>query len=266
MWSWFSPARSTPARFSPPGTLRNPTGPALHADFLRTSGGAFLIEGFTAEGGGAEGAIRLSGAQIGAEFNLSGATLRNPDGPALAAFNLHTGVAVLDDGFTAEGAGDQGAVRLLGAQIDTQLIMCSATLRNPTGPALYAGRLHTGGDVFLNEGFTAEGGGGGEGAVRLDGAQIGGQLSQDSDELIQSLCGQSDLAHDEVGRPRSSRHEKLTKFLVVEGGAVILHKGAAHLVQHSKGTRACWDGHRLYLLHRASRQKVARAARVEEIK
>jgi hypothetical protein len=103
-------------------TLRNPTGPALHADRLQTDSGVLLDEGFTAEGTNVRGAVRLLGARIGGPLVPSSATLRNPTGPALNAEGLQTDSDVyLDEGFTAEGAGDDGAVRLLGGRIGGQL-------------------------------------------------------------------------------------------------------------------------------------------------
>ena len=157
-------------------TLTNETGPALTADRVSVVGDVFLDKGFTAIGHGDDGAVRLLGAQITGQVSLSGATLTNETGPALAADGVSVGGDVfLDKGFTAIGHGDDGAVRLLGAQITGQVSLSGATLTNETGPALIADRVSVGSDVFLDERFTATGYGE-DGAVRLPGAQITGGL------------------------------------------------------------------------------------------
>ena len=157
-------------------TLRNKSGPALIADGLQVGQGMFLSDGFTATGSGEVGAVRLLGAHIGGQLDCTGATLRNDSGPALLADSLQVGQAMfLRGGFTATGSGEDGAVRLLGAHIGGQLDCTGATLRNDSGPALNADSLQVGQAMFLSGGFTATGSGE-NGAVRLPGAHIGGQL------------------------------------------------------------------------------------------
>src|SRR5664280_2803006 len=150
--------------------LRNDSGPALLADGLTVGGGVFLREGFTATGAGELGAVRLLGANISGQLDCSGAQLRNDSGPALLADRLTVGGGVfLREGFTATGAGELGAVRLLGANISGQLGCSAAQLRNDSGPALAADGLTVSASVFLRDGFTATGAGE-LGAVRLLGA------------------------------------------------------------------------------------------------
>ncbi len=62
-------------------TLRNPTGPALTADHLQTDGSVFLHEGFTAEGGGADGTIRLVNARIGGQLDCRNSTVTSRSDP-----------------------------------------------------------------------------------------------------------------------------------------------------------------------------------------
>lgn len=113
----------------------------------------------------------MIGARIGGQLDCSGATVRNPSGPALIADALHVdGETFLNECFTADGVGEQGAVRLRGARIGGALDCSGATIRNPSGPALIAERLQVDGKVGLSAGFTAEG------AVQLSGAHIGDQL------------------------------------------------------------------------------------------
>src|SRR5664280_986617 len=156
--------------------LRNDSGPALYADGLTVGDSVFLRAGFTATGAGEDGAVRLPGANISGQLACSGAQLRNDSGPALLADGLTVGGGVfLHDGFTATGTGEDGAVRLLGANVSGQLDCSAAQLRNDSGPALTADRLTVAGGVFLCDGFTATGAGK-DGAVRLPGANISGQL------------------------------------------------------------------------------------------
>jgi len=123
-----------------------------------------------------QAAVNLDGASIGGQLGCRGAQLRNDSGPALSADRLTVGGSVfLSEGFTATGAGEDGAVRLPGANISGRLDCAGAQLRNDSGPALYADGLTVGGGVFLRDGFTATGAGE-DGAVRLLGANISGRL------------------------------------------------------------------------------------------
>jgi sRNA-binding regulator protein Hfq len=75
------------------------------------------------------------------------------------------GTFFLSDGFRAEGE-----VRLLGAQIGSNLQCGGGTFKNPTGTALNADNINVQGYVFLRNGFSAEG------KVNLLGARIGSSL------------------------------------------------------------------------------------------
>lgn len=121
-------------------------------------GGVFLNRGFLAEGTGELGAVRLPGAVIGTMLNLSGATIRNPEGPALVADYLHTGSNVmLGDGFRAEGRRDSGTVRLIGARVGGQLV-CEggqAHAAEPTDIAFNLAQARVAGDLLLPASFAA---------------------------------------------------------------------------------------------------------------
>jgi hypothetical protein len=157
--------------------LEHSTEPPLNADRLTCS--ALFLHGARIIGHTYDGAVRLPGAQVSGTIDCDGASLRNDSGPALVADRLQVGQAMfLRGGFTAIGAGDLGAVRLLGAQISGQLDCTGAALRNNSGPALVADRLRVGQDMYLRSGFTATSGGA-DVAVDLTGARIGGTLSFD---------------------------------------------------------------------------------------
>jgi hypothetical protein len=155
--------------------MSNVSGPALHAEQVHVEGHVRLYSGFTAAGAGELGAVRLSGAHIGGVLNCADATITNPSGPALRAGFLQLGAILNCTGLTANGNGELGAVRLPGAHIGGVLDCSGASITNPSGPALHGERLHIGGDVYLREGFTADGHGE-LGAVWLLGTHIGGQL------------------------------------------------------------------------------------------
>jgi hypothetical protein len=155
--------------------LSNESGPALLADRIQVAQAVHLDEGFTAEGAGEDGTVRLIGARVGGRLSCSGAQLSNTSGPALHADGIQVDEDVfLDDGFTAEGAGEDGTVRLLGARIGGQLNCRGARLRNESGTALDASQLVTA-HAFLDS-IAAEGGGV---YVTLDLSEvkISGQLS-----------------------------------------------------------------------------------------
>ncbi len=153
-------------------TLRNDSGPALNADNVAVGSSLFLDLGFTATGAGLTGVIRLSGARIGDQLVMHGATLTNHSGPALLAKEvITTGDLLLDNGFAATGA-----IYLPGANIGGSLGMRRAILASDSGSALLADRLSVARGLHLDEGFTATGSGL-DGTVRLPGGHIDGQLS-----------------------------------------------------------------------------------------
>jgi hypothetical protein len=139
-------------------------GSALVADGMK-AGSVFLDQGFTAAG-----AVRLPGADITGQLICRGARLTDADsgGNALVADRLKAGRVLLDQGFNAAGA-----VRLLDADIGGQLSCSGARLTgaDSDGSALVADGVRVAGDMGLDQGFAAAG------AVRLPGADIGGQLN-----------------------------------------------------------------------------------------
>ncbi|MCZ7474715.1 hypothetical protein [Micromonospora sp. WMMC273] len=156
--------------------ISNESGPAVHADGLHVDQNLAFIEGFRATGCGSLGAISLIGAHVGGQLNCTGAIIRNDSGPALQADRLEADQNVAFIGqFHATGAGDDGAVRLIGGHISGQLMCIGATIRNDSGPALVADGLYVSQDVGLVHGFCATGAGE-RGAVRLIGAHIAGEL------------------------------------------------------------------------------------------
>ncbi|WP_171055205.1 hypothetical protein [Mycobacterium sp. DBP42] len=112
----------------------------------------------------AEGEVRTIMATIDGQLNLSGATVDNPGGIALAIDGAKVG------GVFAHGFQAQGEVRANRATIDGSLNLAGATLDNPGGKALAIDGAKVGG-VFADEGFQAQG------EVRALGATIDGSLN-----------------------------------------------------------------------------------------
>ncbi|MEB0268045.1 hypothetical protein, partial [Cryobacterium sp. 10I5] len=137
------------------------------------------------DGGADPHGLQLRGARIVGRLDLD--HLISPIRLSLKSCHLPEGVdgercqiSDLDLSRSVVGVTDQyasdGAVRFLGAQITGQLSLSGAILTNETGPALTADGVSVGGDMFLDDEFTATGHGD-DGAVRFPGAQITGQLS-----------------------------------------------------------------------------------------
>ncbi|MFJ7217653.1 hypothetical protein [Amycolatopsis sp. NPDC098790] len=147
--------------------IRSGDGPALYLDDLECR--ALKGAGLRATGIGAGGAVRLLGARVSGEVFFGEAALTNESGPVVFA----DGAVAEEDfsltGATVTGAGEDGALRLLGARIGGQLDLGDATLVNDSGPAVGADRLRAGG--LYGTGVTVTG------AVSLLGARIDGQVN-----------------------------------------------------------------------------------------
>lgn len=101
--------------------------------------------------------------------------------------------------FTATGNGELGAVHLVSAHIRAQLNCAGAQLRNTDGPALHGNDLTVDGSVMLRRGFVADGESA-EGAVRLQGVSIAGQLSLNDAALTNSLGPAVDCSDARIGQ------------------------------------------------------------------
>jgi hypothetical protein len=133
--------------------------------------GTLGLTGATVIGHTDAGAVELLAAHIGGRFDCTEVTLCNDSGPALDANTLYVGKNMLLSGeFT--GTGGEGAISLLGAQIDGQLGFDGTQLRNDSGPALDAQGMQVGLHAFLR-GFTATSGGDGP-TIDLKGVRVGG--------------------------------------------------------------------------------------------
>jgi len=160
----------------------NTDGNALDAEGIKVGGDVYLGSAGDKRTFAAKGAIRLFGADITGQLNMSGARLNgaNTDGNALDAEGIKVGGGVFLQSLPSGDKGTfaaKGAIRLLGADITGQLCMRGARLNGADndGDAVVADWIKVGGAVFLDSAgdqgtFTAKG------AIRLASADIAGQL------------------------------------------------------------------------------------------
>jgi hypothetical protein len=144
----------------------NAAGSSISGSGMMVGGGMLLGDGLTAAG-----AVELRGARVAANFACRGATRlggANAEGNSLQADALKvSGNLFICDSFTSPGAID-----LVDAVIEGSLECRGVHLRgrNRRGSALHAERIAVGSQVYLDEGFRADG------AIYLLGARINGNL------------------------------------------------------------------------------------------
>ena len=143
----------------------NAAGSSLAASGMKVGGGAVLGDGLTAAG-----AIELRGAKIAANLAFQGASRLgvNAEGNSLQADALK----VSGNLFIRGNFASSGAVDLVDAEIRGNLECRGVHLRgrDQKGSALHAERITIGSQVYLDQGFRADG------AIYLLGAHINGNL------------------------------------------------------------------------------------------
>jgi len=117
-----------------------------------------------------DGTIRFDGARIGGTCSVRDARLRSTAWPAFVGDRMRVSGDLRLDGMDAGGAGDGGAVSLVGARIDGRVSARGVRVDNPSGPALRADSLQATDIVDLSDGSVLHGNGD-KGAVRLVGAR-----------------------------------------------------------------------------------------------
>jgi hypothetical protein len=127
--------------------------------------------------------LRLIDCHTTETIRLAGARLSTVDLSGLVGTNVVAHEVTIERSLLISGArlacdSAEGTVNLGGAHIGAWLDATGSHLTNthPTGPVVHANNLHTGGGIFLNRGFVAEGGGP-LGAVRLSAAVIDSQVN-----------------------------------------------------------------------------------------
>ncbi|MFI5706992.1 hypothetical protein [Kribbella sp. NPDC051620] len=204
---------------------RGDDGISLVGDGLRVTDDLNLDRNFSSIG-----AVRLTGGHISGDLVLDGANLAGFDQHriSLSADGLRVdGIASLSDGFRSAGT-----VRLVGASIGAQLRMRTATLngRDADGCALVADGLSVGQDANLSPGLVTEG------AVRLIGATIGGQLKMQGAALRGANSARISLLGD---RLRVGDNTYLSKGFSTDGAVKLI---GARLGGHLSMTDATIHG------------------------
>jgi hypothetical protein len=123
-----------------------PETPMFHGDGLQVGNGMYCREGFESLG-----QIRLVGAAIEGQLDMSNARISCSTGPAILAPELSVSQSFLAGGLKS------GAVVLSGARIGGNLAMDGADLRGGGEDALTAGSVTVGGHLECTEGFRASG-------------------------------------------------------------------------------------------------------------
>jgi hypothetical protein len=219
----------------------------------------YPVQGSGAGPGSGDGAVCLSGAAIGGDLVLTGATLTSAAGPALLADQVTiAGDAFRCDhsgpDFRATGTGDLGAVCLAGAHVGGQLCLRAAALTSKNGPALEADAIAVDGDALLDLGFTATGAGP-RATLGLRAAAIGGRLSLDAGTVTSTRLaeeagqpgehqGAVHLAGATVGGDLLTRGAMLTAFAgpALRAGRLTVHGDAFGCQRRNEGLRATGTG------------------------
>ena len=150
----------------------------------------------------------MSGATIGGDLVLAGATLTSAAGPALLADHVTIGGDAFRcdhsrADFRVTGTGDLGAVCLASAHIAGLLCLRGAALTSKNGPALVADAVIVEDDALLDLGFTATGAGP-RATLGLRAAAIGGRLSLDAGTVTSVRPGREGRPAGRAARARSS--------------------------------------------------------------
>jgi hypothetical protein len=215
--------------------------------------------GLSDAAGLSDGAVCLSGATIGGDLVLAGATLTSAAGPALLADHVTIGGDAFrcdhsGADFRATGTGDLGAVCLAGAHIAGLLCLRGAALTSKNGPALVADAAIVEDDALLDLGFTATGAGP-RATLGLRAASIGGLLSLDAGTITSGRPGEAagqpggyqgavHLAGATVGGDLLARGAMLTAFAgpALRADHLTVHGDAFGCQGRNEGFRATGTG------------------------
>lgn len=176
-------------------TLISEAGGGLVAFGMTTDSGMSLSAGFTATGASERALIDLAGTRIKGDLNMAGAELNNSLGTALDVSEAVVASVILDGGFMAFGAGEEGTVRLVRAHLRGQLHMGGATVFCETGSALVADGMVVDDHVFLDRGFTVLGIPGAE-DIRLANGRIRGYLGVSEPSVSQAIWDVDGLVYE----------------------------------------------------------------------
>ncbi len=148
--------------------------PAIEADRLHIEGDLSL-ERARVFSSAAQSAVSLLHAGIGGYLSGVGMRIANTSGPAVRADGMQVGSGMSFATAQFTGTGRRGALRLPGTKIGGEAQCSGLRVTNSSGPAVAADNMQTGGNLFLSNARIA--GAGEAAALRIDGAQIGGQFN-----------------------------------------------------------------------------------------
>ena len=153
----------------------------IHADSLQVESVLFLRRGARIDGDSAIGAVRLVGARIGGDLDLSGTRITNAGGAAIEGGGLEVdGLLTFRDGVRILGHGPRGAINLANARIASDLDMSDTEIANDTGPAVVLESAAVSGSFLLwkNNRISCHGDG-----LDLRGARVSGQAGLGDTEI-----------------------------------------------------------------------------------
>ncbi|MDX3656465.1 hypothetical protein PV646_04015 [Streptomyces sp. ID05-26A] len=133
--------------------ITNLGGIALHAEALKVDGNLTLRDGARITGNGGS-AVNLFGAQVAANFEVTGAQITNATGSAMIIDSIGVGGnLVLEGGNRITGHGEQGSLRLVSAHISGHVMLSHSEITNSAGVALEANGVRIDGNVLLRKGL-----------------------------------------------------------------------------------------------------------------
>ncbi|MBC9711439.1 hypothetical protein H9Y04_02490 [Streptomyces sp. TRM66268-LWL] len=168
------------------GIVGNPLGTAVDCDRTRVTTGLMMQELRASGSTSPTGTLPFTDATLGGKADLVRANLTNSSGPSLTASRLRVDGDLDLSHARMSSAGERSSLNLFSAKIGGYASLSSARTKNDLGTALFGVQLKVGGDLRLNEEFTARGGGK-DGAVRLHVSTIEGALDLSTARLRSGL-------------------------------------------------------------------------------
>lgn len=159
--------------------------PGLSGDGLRVSDDLSLEGSRIVASAGADCAVRLPGAIVSGDLDLTDAEIKCLDGSGVLADRITVDNNAFFGGANVVGGGGDGAIRLPLARVGGVLFFSGAKVAGTFGSALVADRIQVGGGLDLR-GVTLTGSGA-PGVVVLPGATVDGRLSFGATAIKASL-------------------------------------------------------------------------------
>lgn len=175
--------------------INNKLGPAIVGDRMVVESSVFINGKISASDNMSLGAIRMIGAKIHGQLNISESTIINhnkENGPAIVGDGLHVLDSINIFGkFTIQGGGEYGTLRLPGVTIDGDLYMngpddtklkTKSRIINKSGPAAIINNAQVNANAYFGSNLILTGEND-DGALLLKNAKVGGGLKIDSTEF-----------------------------------------------------------------------------------